>query len=139
MASGFLASVRVEKGDADRAIPLLEPALDELARAPFAYCSGLFTACLAQAHLLGLRTQRARALAARAVQLTTEAKTVQGIGEAERVARHIALVERDLPGAQRHLNDVLTAFAASQACLGVAPARGLTSPNWRWPAASRQT
>ncbi|MCI0547166.1 MAG: AAA family ATPase [Candidatus Rokubacteria bacterium] len=123
MASGFLASVHLEKGEADRAIALLEAALDGMAEAPFFELPGLFTARLAHAHLLSGRIQPARELAARAVQLTTEARCAYALGEAQRVAGRVAQADGDLLGAQRHLDEALATFVSTQARLEVARTR----------------
>jgi tetratricopeptide (TPR) repeat protein len=111
-ALGFLGHAHLEHGEPRSAISPLEEAIARSAAFGFRPQQGLFSAWLAEAQLDAGNAQRARELAAAALQLTREVSFPYGIGMALRAAGRVALVAGDPVAGHAALNDALETFAA---------------------------
>ena len=115
VASGWLGFAFVEHGDAPRAIPALETAVQQHVVFRFPQFQGWFTAFLADAYRLGGRHDRALAAAREAVEITRTARSPYGVGLALRALGRVQLALGELSEATSTLDEAGAAFDTIQA------------------------
>ncbi|MBI2461198.1 MAG: sigma 54-interacting transcriptional regulator [Candidatus Rokubacteria bacterium] len=115
IALGWLGHAYLEKGEAARAIPVLEQAVEQVGQFRFAQLLGLFMAFLAEAYGAIGEVEKALALARRGLTVTRQASSLYGVGCLQRSLGRIARVQGDLPEAEARLGEALGTFAAMQA------------------------
>lgn len=132
LLSGALGYAWLESGDAGRAVAHLTEALDQLQGAPVRHAEIRSTALLGEAHLLAGDTVRARALAARALDLARADAMPLNVGIAERALGRIAHTEGELraadallAGALRTFEDCGATFEAARTHVELAAVRGV--------------
>ena len=112
LALGFLGGTYLERGDAARAIPLLEQSVSRYASFRVRQMQGWFTALLGEAYLQQGDTERAATLAAEGLEIVTAIDYRWGIGYARRILGHIALARNRLADAESQLGETLRTFTA---------------------------
>jgi DNA-binding SARP family transcriptional activator len=120
LARGRLATAYLEKGEAAEARPLLEQAVEQLARFRFTQVQGLYTAFLAEARRLTGDAPGAREAAERALVLTRDSRYPFGLACARRVLGRVALTAGELEAAAAELAEALAIFASIDARFEVA-------------------
>ena len=109
-AQAILAMADAEAGEASNAIPLLEEAVQQLARFPQRQSTVMVF--LGEAYRLDGRGRDARVAAKRALVVSREIALTWATASAERTLGRIAFAEGDRGAAARHLDAALALFAA---------------------------
>jgi tetratricopeptide (TPR) repeat protein len=122
-ATAFLGLAHLMNGEVDRAITLLEPVVEELARWGFRQPQGWHLAMLAEAYLTIGAGDRACAAAVEGLRLTTESGYRHGMGWARRVLGRVDGARGTLEAAACHFQAALELFASIDAQLEVAQTR----------------
>ncbi len=115
LAQGFLGGCHLEKGDAARAIPLIEESVRQLGQFQVRQTQSWFLALLGEAYLLMGEIDRAAEFAGQGLRIGQDARYSFGVGCAYRALGRIARARGELEGAQNHLNDALRTFESVQA------------------------
>ncbi|HZY30842.1 MAG TPA: hypothetical protein VFF86_04285, partial [Candidatus Methylomirabilis sp.] len=115
VASGWLGFAHLEKEDPARAIPLLKESVQRLDQFGFAQFKGWFTVCLADAYRLNGESEKARDLAMQGLAITREAKSLYGVGWAQRALGRTALARGTLSDAKTHLDEAVQSFTSIDA------------------------
>ncbi|MBI1846431.1 MAG: AAA family ATPase [Candidatus Rokubacteria bacterium] len=113
-AESFLGCALKEAGRFDEAIERLEAAARRLERFRFRQQQGLATAWLSEALLGAGDAARAASAAARAVEITDEARYAAGAAVARRAVGRAALARGDAPTAVTALQDALARFQSME-------------------------
>ena len=141
LALGYLGAAYLEHADPARAIDVLEQAVCQVARFGFRRAEGWFTAFLAEACRIGGRLDRARELARRALDISSETRSAPGIAWAQRTLARLAEADGRPHDAERELTAALDTFAAIGASFEVGRTHlALAELSWalgRAPAAAR--
>ncbi len=111
-AAGHLGSAHLEQGDAVRAIPLLEQALEHFGRLPGGQARGWYTMRLGEAHLVASRLEEARDLTLQGLKILDGAGYRRGIAWAHRTLGSIARARGEISEAARQLGAALEGFTA---------------------------
>ena len=115
----------MEKGDAARAISLLERAAGQFGRFGYRPLQGWFTAFLAEAYRISGQLDVARELAAQALQIATDSRVRVATGWAHLSLGRIANATRAHAEAEAHLKVALDTFASIQSrCFSTPMAKG---------------
>jgi transcriptional regulator with AAA-type ATPase domain/tetratricopeptide (TPR) repeat protein len=117
---GWLGFTFVEQGDAARAIPALETAVQQHGVFRFPQFQGWFTAFLADAYRLDGRREQALASAHEALEITRAARSPYGVGLALRALGRVQLATGALSKAVATLHEAVATFEAIQARYDVA-------------------
>jgi len=123
LISGSLGQAYLERGDASAAESVLTRAVDELANSPVRHAWVRSLALLSEAHLCAGDRERARKVAARALDLARADDTPLNIGLAQRALGRIADADGDPEAAAASLADALETFARCEAAFEVARTR----------------
>lgn len=115
LAMGFLGGCHLEKGDAARAIPLLEESAQQLGKFQVRQTQGLFLALLGDAHLLTGQLDRAAEFAGQGLQISKDARYWYGFGWAQRALGRIAQARESLSEAETNLTEALRTFESVEA------------------------
>jgi tetratricopeptide (TPR) repeat protein len=110
-----LGKAHAESGDAVRAIPLLEEAVQLADQVRSRQYRQWFRALLGEACLQNGRLDRARELASQALDGSTTLDFALGIGWSHQVLGRVALAKGALGEAERHLTEALRTFDAIRA------------------------
>ena len=110
LAQGFLGGCHLEKGDAARAIPLLEESVRQLGQFQVRQTQSWFLALLGEAYLLMGEIDRAAEFAGQGLRIGQDARYSFGVGWAQRALGRIARVGGQLKEAQNHLKEALRTF-----------------------------
>jgi DNA-binding SARP family transcriptional activator len=122
LASGVLAGVHLEQGDARSALAILTSLVALLESRPIGSALVRNLALLAEAHLLDGHPAAARAAAARASQFL-ETAAPYNVGFVQRAWGRIHAAAGDREAAERSLSEALATFTASEARLEAAHTR----------------
>jgi transcriptional regulator with AAA-type ATPase domain/tetratricopeptide (TPR) repeat protein len=114
VALGWLGFTLVEHGDAARAIPALEAAVQRHGAFPFPQFQGWFTAFLAEAYRLDGQLERAHATAQQALDITRSARSLYGVGLTLRALGRIHLAAGRPAEALATLREALETFETMQ-------------------------
>jgi class 3 adenylate cyclase/tetratricopeptide (TPR) repeat protein/transcriptional regulator with XRE-family HTH domain len=109
---GWTGYAYLERGDADRAIRLLEESIDLLAGMGYLRVVGWFKGWLAEAYLLRGDTARAQTEALHGVRISGEVGFKWAVGLAQRALGNIARTGGDYDEAERRLGEALRTFEA---------------------------
>ncbi|MBI1735324.1 MAG: sigma 54-interacting transcriptional regulator [Candidatus Rokubacteria bacterium] len=127
LALGWLGFACVEKGEAIRAIPVLQQAIAQLGQFRFPQPQGWFIVFLAEAHRLLGRLEAAVGLATQGLRIGTESHSPWGIGCAERALGRIAQArgaldetDRRLGAAYRLFTDIGARYDAARTSMDLA-------------------
>jgi tetratricopeptide (TPR) repeat protein len=112
---GCLGKAHTESGDAARAIPILEEAVQLADQVRSWQYRQWFRALLGEACLLDGRLDRARGLATQALDGSTTVGFSLGIAWSQQVLGRIVQAEGTLNEAERHLTEALRTFASIHA------------------------
>ena len=115
VALGWLGFAFVEQGDAARAIPALEAAVQQHGVFRFPQFQGWFTAFLADAYRLDGQRERAHATAREALEITRAAGSRYGVGQALRALGRVQLAAGALAEATATLHEAVATFEAIRA------------------------
>ena len=140
VALGWLGFSFVEQGDAVRAMPALEAAVQQHGAFPFPQFQGWFTAFLADAYRLDGRRDQALVTAREALEITRAARSPYGIGLALRALARVQLAVGASSEAMATLDEAAATFEAIQARYDAARVwmdRGEARPRDRRPGGSR--
>jgi DNA-binding SARP family transcriptional activator len=110
-----LGHAYLEHGEPDRALALLEQAVEQLGRLRMPKSLGRVTTWLGEAYLQTGDLERARELATRGMETTRESGHRYATAEASRTLGRIAQAGGELAGAETHLLAALDAFTAIEA------------------------
>ncbi len=114
-ASGALGFAYLEQGDAVRAVPLLERAVEELRTFGSRDTIGWFTTFLGEAYLASGQLERARNLSAEGARTTGAAGYRFGLGWAQRALGRIAFAGGRYAEAAEHLGQAAETFGSMRA------------------------
>lgn len=114
LAMGFLGASHLERGDAARAIPLLDESARQLGQFQVP-TQGWFLALLGEAHFLTGRLDRAAEFAEQGVRICTDVRYRYGLGWAVRALGRIALARGALAEAESYLTRALDSFVSIEA------------------------
>jgi tetratricopeptide (TPR) repeat protein len=114
VALGWLGFTLVERGDAARAIPALEAAVQQYGAFPFPQFQGWFTAFLAEAYRLDGQLERAHATAQEALEIARAARSLYGVGLALRALGRAQLAAGSPADALATLQEALATFESMQ-------------------------
>jgi class 3 adenylate cyclase/tetratricopeptide (TPR) repeat protein/transcriptional regulator with XRE-family HTH domain len=109
---GWTGYAYLERGDADRAIRLLEESIDLLAGMGYSRLVGWFKGWLAEAYLLQGDAARARTEALHGLRISSDVGFAWAVGLAQRALGNIARARGDHGEAQRRLGQALRTFEA---------------------------
>jgi tetratricopeptide (TPR) repeat protein len=109
---GWTGYAYLERGDADRAIQLLEESIDRLAGMDYSRLVGWFKGWLAEAYLLQGDAAQAQTEALHGLQISGEAGFEWAVGVAQRALGNIALAGGDQGEGERRLGEALRTFKA---------------------------
>jgi len=109
---GWTGYAYLERGDADRAIRLLEESIDLLAGMGYSRLVGWFKGWLAEAYLLRGDAAHAQTEALGGLQISGEVGFKWAVGLAQRALGNIARARGDHDEAQRRLGEALQTFEA---------------------------
>jgi tetratricopeptide (TPR) repeat protein len=123
LALGWLGYAWVDRGDAPRAIPLLEQSIGLLAQFRFPQARSLFTACLAEALRLSDRSAAAREAAREALGVARETGALFSTALALRELGRITLATSEADEAGSRLAEAVQVFSAMGARHEVARTR----------------
>jgi tetratricopeptide (TPR) repeat protein len=114
LAMGFLGVSHLEKGDAARAIPLLEESSQQLGqfRVP---TQGWFLALLGEAYRMAGQLDRAVEFAEQGVRICRDVRYQYGLSWALRVLGCIKMTRESLSEAETHLLEALDTFTSIEA------------------------
>jgi DNA-binding NtrC family response regulator/tetratricopeptide (TPR) repeat protein/class 3 adenylate cyclase len=114
LAMGFLGVSHLEKGDAARAIPLLEESSQQLGqfRVP---TQGWFLALLGEAYRMAGQLDRAVEFAEQGVRICRDVRYQYGLSWALRVLGRIKMTRESLSEAETHLLEALDTFTSIEA------------------------
>ncbi|MCI0409476.1 MAG: hypothetical protein L0191_13110, partial [Acidobacteria bacterium] len=115
MSLGWLGFTYLEKGDPERAIPLLEQSVQQLGQFRFPQFQGWFTAFLAEAHCVSGQLDKARDLAMQGLDITKAGRFSYGIAWAKRALGRIAKASGAVSEAESHLNEAREIFGSHDA------------------------
>ena len=115
VALGWLGFALVEHGDAARAIPALETAVQQHGAFPFPQFQGWFMAFLAEAYRFDGQLERAHARAREALEITRTTRSLYGVGLALRALGRIQLAAGAPAEATATLEEALATFEGMQA------------------------
>jgi tetratricopeptide (TPR) repeat protein len=115
MASGWLGFAFLEKGEAARAIPLLEQSVRQLSQFRFPQFQGWFMVFLAEAYCATGEIQTAHQLAIQALHITQAAGFSYGVALAKRALGRIAGAKGLPDEAETYLSEALPIFSSHQA------------------------
>ena len=132
-ATAFLGLAHLVNGEAERAIALLEPVVEELARFGFRQPQGWHLAMLAEAYLAIGAVDRAHATAEEGLRLTTESGYRHGMGWARRALGRVASARGTPEAAVLHFQTALGLFVSIEAKLEGALTR-MDMAKARWQA-----
>jgi tetratricopeptide (TPR) repeat protein len=107
-----LGKAHVEAGDAARALPLLEQAVDLGERVRSRQWREWFRTLLGEGYFLSGQLGKAHDAARQALDVSTDLGYALGIGWAHQVLGRVALARGGLVEAEKHLGDALEVFAA---------------------------
>ncbi|MBI3127451.1 MAG: AAA family ATPase [Candidatus Tectomicrobia bacterium] len=111
-ALACLGKAYSEAGDAGRAVPTLEQAVELADRVRSLQWRQWFRTWLGEAYRLGGQLDRAREVARQTLEVCTDVKYLVGVGFSHQVLGRIALAEGDLTETWGHLQEALRTFAA---------------------------
>ena len=111
-ASAFLGYAYLEKGEAVKALPLLEQAVERFEQFRFPQFEGWFTALLAEAHRCTRQIETARTLAQRGLDIVSSVPYWFGVGWAQRTLGRIAQTNDAFAEAKSHYQEALKTFAS---------------------------
>ncbi len=114
ISTGWLGFAHVEKGDAARAIPLLEQATKQFARIGYRPFQAWFSAFLAEAYRLNGEFDRAIELASKALDIAEQARVGVAVGWARHCLGKIARLRGELAEAEAHLEEAHRTFDTIQ-------------------------
>lgn len=114
VALGWLGFAFVGHGDAARAIPALEAAVQQHGAFPFPQFQGWFMAFLAEAYRFDGQLERAHATAREALEITRTARSLYGVGLALRALGRIQLAAGAPAEATATLEEALVTFEGMQ-------------------------
>ncbi len=120
LAVGRLGYAYLEKGDAARALPLLQQTARVFGNFRFRQIQGQYTVFLGEAHLVNADLDTARTLVSSGLDITREASYPFGVAWAQRTLGRIALASGELSTARTHLDDALGSFQSIEARFEVA-------------------
>lgn len=109
-ASAFLGYAYLEQGDAMRALPLLDEAVENFAKFHFPQFEGWFTALLAEAHRCTQQFKTALVFAERSLDIVESVPYFLGIGWAQRSLGRIAWAAESHMEAETFLTQALETF-----------------------------
>jgi DNA-binding SARP family transcriptional activator len=141
LTSGMLGMAMLARGEAAAAIGLLEQAVERLSSIPVRSAVARLTVFLGEAYLLLGDRGRARDVTRGALAMSQAGGSLLTAGLAERLLGRIAVAERDVARALRHLAQALETFARCEAALEGAMTRLLLAEVHHAagdPAAARQ-
>lgn len=115
LATGLLGACYLERGDAGRAIPLLEESVERLGHFQVRQTQGWHLALLAEAHLLSGNLERAGELAAQGLRVSGDAGYAYGAGWAQRALGRVAVARRSPEEGWTRFTDALHTFASVEA------------------------
>jgi tetratricopeptide (TPR) repeat protein len=107
-----LGKAHVEAGDAARAVPVLEQAVDLGERVRSRQWREWFRTLLGEGYFLSGQLGKAHDAARQALDVSTDLGYALGIGWAHQVLGRVALARGGLVEAEKHLGDALEVFAA---------------------------
>jgi tetratricopeptide (TPR) repeat protein len=111
IAAGWLGFAHLEAGAATAAIPTLERSVELLGQFRFPQLEGQFTVFLAEAHRVAGRSEVARALGRRGLELCRGSNAPYGTACAERALGRLAAADGDARAASGHFTEALRRFA----------------------------
>jgi DNA-binding SARP family transcriptional activator/cell division septum initiation protein DivIVA len=120
LATGRLGYAYLEKGDAARALPLLEDTARKFGAFRFRPIEGQYTVFLGDAHLGTGDLATARTVLSSGLEITRDAHYPFGVGWAHRTLGRVALAAGDLAEAQAHLDEALQTFCSMEARFEIA-------------------
>jgi DNA-binding winged helix-turn-helix (wHTH) protein/tetratricopeptide (TPR) repeat protein len=118
-AAGWLGYAFLEQGNAARAVPLLQGAVQDFAAFGMPHAGGGFACWLAEGHLVEGRLETAEAVAREALATTTDAASPHGIGGAQQALGRICRARGRLEEAERFYREALGTFASCEALFEV--------------------
>jgi DNA-binding SARP family transcriptional activator len=110
-----LGRAYLEHGESDRALAVLEQAVEQLGRLRMPKSLGRVTAWLGEAYLQAGDLERARELATRGLETTRESGHRYATAEARRILGRVAQARGELAEAETHLLAALDGFTAIEA------------------------
>jgi DNA-binding NtrC family response regulator/tetratricopeptide (TPR) repeat protein len=110
VALGHLGYAYLEKGDAARAVPILEQAVTQMAQFGFPQLEGRFATFLGEGYLLQGRPAEAREFVSRGLRLSAEARYWYGLGWARHSLGRVAEASGDLADAEQNFAEALETF-----------------------------
>ncbi len=114
ITTGWLGFAYVEKGDASRAIPLLEQATNQFARFGYRPFQAWFSVFLAEAYRINGEVDRALELASKALDIAEQARVWVAVGWARHCLGKIARMRGELAEAEAHLEEAHRTFGSIQ-------------------------